>query len=177
MSRLYPAIFLFIALAGTVAWSARLMAENDQLQADVKTAVSANESYQQAMHAMAQEQVRLNQQIIERDEAQRTIQRNLAHTQRRLRDASHSRTITDIQRQCLDMDLPGPVLDILRAPAGSDTNGGSGTHLPAGPILLGHTDAQFPWKHGLRPDRVRRGPAGGRPRIAQRSNSDTGILP
>lgn len=175
--RAYLIIALFIGLVGSGAYVAKVMADNDRLRADVATAVSANQSYVDAMHAMAREQVKLNQQIIERDETQRTIQRNLATTQRRLRDASRAATVTDIQRQCLDTDLPGPVIDILRQPAGGDENSRPDQGMPSGPTLLGSVNADIHRLDVCRPDRVHRNTAGRCARIAGRPGSDTGFLP
>ena len=167
---------IIIAITASVSWLADLRAENTQLQADIQTASEANQTYQNAMHAMAQEQVRLNQQIIERDQSQRQIQRHLATTQRRLRDASHSPAITDIQRQCLDMDIPGPVLGILRAPANDYQNQPADSAMPGAGTLLGRPATDVPRQHLAGSGGIRRGVEIGRPATARGPTGNSGFL-
>ncbi len=168
---------IMIATVAIGGYGVKLHAENQQLRADVATAVDANQSYINAMHAMAVEQVRLNQQVIERDETQRQIQRSLASTQRRLRDASNSAAITDTDRKCLDLDIPRPVLDVLRQPAaGGGDNSRPDSDMPGGRTVFRHTYAAVQ-RHDLgRPGAICRDPTGRCAGPALRPRSREGVL-
>jgi hypothetical protein len=168
---------IMIATASIGGYGVKLHANNQQLRADVEAATRANQTYIHAMHAMAQEQVKLNQQVIERDASQRQIQRNLAQTQRRLRDASHSSAMSDTDRKCLDLAIPGPVLDVLRQPAadGND-NSRPGQGMPGGRTLLGHTHAAVSRQHLGRAGELCRRAAGRCDGLALRPRSSEGIL-
>jgi hypothetical protein len=166
------ALALVFSAGGYIAW---LQSENAQLERDVQTSVEANKSYIAAMHKMAQEQVRLNQQVIERDQAQRQIQRSLATTQRKLRDASRSTTITSVQRECLDSDIPGPVADILRQPSG-ERDSRPGSRLPRTGTLLGYSHAPIQWPNMGRSGGICGGATGGCAGLEIGQGSSEGVL-
>lgn len=165
-----------VGVIGFALWVTHLRSENIRLQTDLETTLNANSSLEDAMHAMAKEQVALNQQIIERDKSQRQIQRDLANTQRRLRDAHRAPEITDRERECANSDLPPPILDIMRETPHRNGYHPSGEGMPTCCPVLG---AARPAVRGANlggPGGVHQGPAGAHQHAQRGSRFDPGVL-
>lgn len=167
MMRLTLVAIVLVAIGAGVAYvmhlqanAARLAADNAQLNQGIETAAAANQSYIDAINHMADEKRALNNLITQRDTAQRSIQRRLNETERKLQHASRAPEITVIERECLHSDIPAVIADVLReAPTGKsgDDDATGGADLPACCTLRPGAGANIQWLDLVRPGSLRQG--------------------
>ncbi len=172
-------IFAAIAttgLIGALAYGLSILGDNQRLQSDLGAALNANQSQQTAMRLMAEEMARQNQAVVERDRRVRAARAQLKHTQQRLRDAEKNPQITVIQRECMDSDIPGPVLDVMRAAPHRPGSDPAGENLPGGYFLHGHGASAVRGPQLVGSGRLHQGPANAHPHAEPGPRGDSGVL-
>jgi hypothetical protein len=174
-------LFVF-SIGGTLgiaalAYVLNLVADNKILQADVETALAANQSQQTAMRMMAEEMARQNQAVVERDKRVRVAQSKLKQTQRRLRDAENNPKITVVERECMDSHIPGPVLDVMREAPHRNGTSPTGTDMPSGYFLRRNGGATVRGPKLGGPGGLRQRTANAHPHTQPGPRRDPGVLP
>lgn len=161
---------------GALAYVASLAGDNQRLQSDLQTALSANASQQQAIQFMAQEMARQHQAVVERDQRNRATARRLQQTERRLRDAQNSPQITVVERECMQSDIPVGVFDILREAPHRNGSDPAGKDLPGRYFLFGDGGAAVRGPHLGGPGSLRQSVAVSHPHVKPGPRRDSGIL-
>ena len=161
---------------GALAYVASLAGDNQRLQSNLQTALSANESQRQAIEFMAEEMARQHQAVVERDRRNQATTRRLQQTERRLRDAQNSPQITVVERECMQSDIPVGVFDILREAPHRNGSNPAGKNLPSGYFLYGNGSPTVRGPHLGGSGSLRQGVAVSHPHAEPGPGRDTGIL-
>lgn len=163
-------------LIGALAYGLSILGDNQRLQSDLGAAINANQSQQQAMRMMAEEMARQNQAVVERDQRMQAARAQLKRTQQRLRDAEKNPQITVVERECMDSDIPGPVLDVMRAAPHRPGSNPAGENLPGGYFLHGNGDPAVRGPQLVGSGSLHQGLAGAHTHTQPGPRRDTGVL-
>jgi len=89
-----------------------IFTENKQLTEDLANTTSANQSYIEAIAQMDAMQREKEQQIVQRDQSNKQIKRQLLTTKQELENAK--KTYTAVEAECMDQPIPPAIIDLLR---------------------------------------------------------------
>ncbi len=139
-----------VIMAGGLYWVTSLAKENERLESDLNTATEANAAFEHALQVMKELQAENSEIILRRERQIMSTQAELKQKTRELRDVQESPQITVVERECMQSDIPVPILDILRETPSGERDSPSRESLPTGRINYATGDAVV-YRHDLGP--------------------------
>jgi len=106
-----PALLVTITTV-LISFVVYLYSVNNGLTEDLANTTSANQSYIDAIAQMDAMQREKEQQIVQRDQSNKQIKRQLLTTKQELENAK--KTYTAVEAECMDQPIPPAIIDLLR---------------------------------------------------------------
>ena len=127
------------------AWAVHVLEERELLKGQLKTAVETNKENDKEIAKLKALNQQKEAQIAQRDILERQNQTQLKKLNQQIRDLKNEPAkITVTERECMESDIPLPVLDVLREhPEGAYKGKGNRQGVPSHPTLLAITDPRL----------------------------------
>lgn len=133
MAKLALIAVILSVLGGGIWWIVGLVSENERLESNNGQLDAANKAHIIAQIMLKADIVKKEQAIIRRTNRILELNKRILHAKSEVK--SITRRVQPVQRECLESDIPEPIIDFMFGQREGDSGPGSDQDLPEHSVL------------------------------------------